>query len=458
MAQLVSKSLVRIAEDAADEPRFWLLATIRDYAIDQLARSDELVEARSRHAAYYVELAEKLQHSLRGSGMAVTLNELSQAYGNFRTVFQWASEVDDLATGLRLAGALNRFWMARGPLTEARSWLESALPRSAAIAPSIRAAALSTAGVLAGIQHDHEQAIAYFQESLVLWELLGDVSLQARSHLNLGLVAYITGQVDEAERQFERGHDLYLAVGDRSGQSRAIGHRARLAQEQHDLLRAKRLLEESFELSQAADDQWGVAHSLANLGQLSLALDDRPGATAAFRQALEVWRKLGNFVDIAECFEGMAAAMAGAQPRRAANLLGAAEVLRERSGAPAAAVELRRYEDLVARLHKQLREDTFAAAWHQGRRLAMDRAIDLAMRDDDHRAHTDPAGVLSPREHEIAEMIARGQSNQGIADNLVVSIKTVESHVQHIFRKLSVKRRAEIATWIVRHEMLDNPT
>jgi len=80
------------------------------------------------------------------------------------------------------------------------------------------------------------------------------------------------------------------------------------------------------------------------------------------------------------------------------------------------------------------------------------------MRDDEQRAaHTDPAGVLSPREHEIAEMIARGQSNQGIADNLVVSVKTVESHVQHIFRKLTVKRRAEIATWIVRHELLDNP-
>jgi non-specific serine/threonine protein kinase len=389
--------------------------------------------------------------------MAATLNELSQAYGNFRTVFQWASEVGNIAMGLRLAGALNRFWLARGPLTEARNWLSSALPRSAGIAPPIRAAALSTAGVLAGIQHDHVQAVIYFQESLSLWEMLGEVSRQASTHLNLGLVAYITGQVDEAERHFERGHDHYLAVGDRSGQARAFGHRARLAQEQHDLERAKRLLEESFELSQAADDDWGVAHSLANLGQLRLALDDRPGATAAFRQALEVWRKLGNFVDVAECFEGMAEAMIGGQPRRAANLLGAAEVLRERSGAPAAAVELRRYKELIARLHKQLREDTFATAWREGRGLTMAGAIDLAMRDDAQReAHTDAAGVLSPREHEIAEMIARGQSNQGIADNLVVSVKTVESHVQHIFRKLRVRRRAEIAAWIVRQGMLDN--
>ena len=87
----------------------------------------------------------------------------------------------------------------------------------------------------------------------------------------------------------------------------------------------------------------------------------------------------------------------------------------------------------------------------------MDGAIDLAMRDDAPReAHTDAAGVLSPREHEVAEMIAGGQSNQDIADNLVVSVKTVESHVQHIFRKLSVKGRAEVAVWIVRQGMLDN--
>jgi predicted ATPase len=151
LARLVSKSLLRVAEDSTDEPRFWMLETIREYALDQLAQCDELAAARAQHAAYYIELAEQLQHSLRGSDMAATLNELALDYANYRAIFQWALEVGDLDSGLRLAGALYRFWMARGPLTEARTWLDAALARSEPVQASIRAAALSAAGVLAGV-------------------------------------------------------------------------------------------------------------------------------------------------------------------------------------------------------------------------------------------------------------------------------------------------------------------
>jgi predicted ATPase/DNA-binding CsgD family transcriptional regulator len=457
LAQLVSKSLVRVAEDSVDEPRFWMLETIRDFALDQLARCDELTAARTRHAVYYLELAEKLQHRLRGRDMAATLDELSRDYPNYRAIFQRALEVDDLDSGLRLAGALYRFWMARGPVTEARTWLEVALARSGHVATPIRAAALSAAGVLAGVQHDHARASAYFQESLGLWQTLGDASREAGLHLNLGLVAYITGNFDEAERHFAMGSDLYLSVADRSGQARALGHRARLAHEQHDLGQAMRLMEESLELFQAADDDWGTAHSLANLGHLRSTLGDRPGAGAAFRQALEVWRALGNFVDIAECLEGMAAVVVDGQPRRAAHLFGAAEALRERSGAPIAAVEGPHYRVIIARLKGHLREDTFAAAWREGRGLSMDRAIELALRDDASTAvvvHAEGTGVLSPRELEIATLIADGQSNRKIAETLVVSIKTVETHIQHTFRKLDVKTRSEIAVWATRHELI----
>jgi predicted ATPase/DNA-binding CsgD family transcriptional regulator len=456
LARLVSKSLLRVAEDSTDEPRFWMLETIREYALDQLAQCDELAAARAQHAAYYIELAEQLQHSLRGSDMAATLNELALDYANYRAIFQWALEVGDLDSGLRLAGALYRFWMARGPLTEARTWLDAALARSEPVQASIRAAALSAAGVLAGVQHEHARAIAYFQESLELWQSLGVAGRQAGTHLNLGLVAYITSDFEEAERHFAAGSDLYFSVGDRSGQARAVGHRARLAHEQNDLSHAMRLMEESLDLFQAADDDWGTAHSLANLGHLRSTLGDRVGAGAAFRQALEVWRALGNFVDVAECLEGMAAEVVDGQPRRAAHLFGAAEALRERSGAPIAAVEEPRYRVIIARLKTHLRENTFDAAWREGRGLSMDRAIELALQDDAPApvVDSDGSGVLSPRELEIAKLIAQGSSNRRIADTLVVSVKTVETHIQHIFRKLEVKARSEIAVWATRHGLI----
>jgi predicted ATPase/DNA-binding CsgD family transcriptional regulator len=448
LAQLVTRSLVRVAEDSTDEPRFWQLEVIRAYAVEQLRLCGELAEARARHADYYQEIAEGLQTLLRGRGMAAALDQVAHDYGNFRAVFQWASESGELSIGLRLAGALYRFWLARGPVSEARDWLETALLQSQSVPPPIRAAALNAAGVMAGLQVDHERAIEAFRESLQLWEAVGDVGRQAGAHLNIGLVAHVTGGTSEAQAEFTRAQELFLVVGDRSGQARAVASRARLAREQDDLAEAMRLAEEALRLFESVGDEWGTGHQLANIGHIKLALDDRRGAAEAFRQALLVWRSLGNIVDIAECLDGLAMVVASVQPRRAAHLLGAAEALRERSGAAIAAVEQGRYRELVERVQKQLRESTFAAAWREGRALPIHRAIDVALQEERGEAQT--ASVLSARELEIARLIVQGNSNNDIAESLVLSIKTVESHLKHIFQKLHVKKRAEVAAWVVR--------
>jgi non-specific serine/threonine protein kinase len=153
----------------------------------------------------------------------------------------------------------------------------------------------------------------------------------------------------------------------------------------------------------------------------------------------------------------VAAVLANGQPRRAAQLLGAAEALRETSGALVAAVDLSRYAALVTQVRGQLRDDTFAAAWREGREMAIDQAINLALRDD--AAATPPdaadgAGLLSSRELDVAKLIANGSSNRDIADVLVVSVKTVETHIQHIFRKLNVKARSEVAVWAARNGLI----
>jgi predicted ATPase/DNA-binding CsgD family transcriptional regulator len=460
LAQLVAKSLVRIADDTSTQPRFWLLETIRNYAIDQLKLAHELAQALDAHASYFVELVEQAQTSLHGPRMASALDDLSLDYGNFRAVFQRALETGDLTSGLRLAVGLYRFWVARGHLTEARGWLEVALPRSQSVPPATRAAALNVAGVMAGIQHDHERATGFFRESLRLWGTLGDTGRQAGAYLNLGLIAHVTGDVEEAQRQFERADELYQAVGDHGGQARALGSRARLAREQADLTRAMRLVEDSLRLFRTNGDLFGTAQALANLGHIRLELNEPHAAAGAFREALETWRGLGNILDVAECLEGVAAVIADAQPQRAAQLLGAADENRKASGAPVAAVDVRRYAQLVARVKNHLGEQAFATDWAAGRDLHIDSAVDLALHVDVTDGATptpaplDEASLLSPRQRNVALLIARGSSNREIADALVLSIKTVETHIQHIFTKLNVKSRAEIAVWASRHGLL----
>src|SRR5207253_3912880 len=99
-------------------------------------------------------------------------------------------------------------------------------------------------------------------------------------------------------------------------------------------------------------------------------------------EALQLRRALGNILDIAECFEGLAALAADRQPRQAARLLGAAAVLRDNLGAPVAAVDQTRLLEVVGRVRRGIRADTFDSAWQEGCGLAMDIALDLALEDE----------------------------------------------------------------------------
>ena len=105
LVQLGTKSLLELIDDGTELPRFHMLETIRECAIDLLRLHGELPDARLRHAEYYVELAETVQRGLRGGGMADALARLGREYDNLWSVLDWASETDHLELGLRMAAA-----------------------------------------------------------------------------------------------------------------------------------------------------------------------------------------------------------------------------------------------------------------------------------------------------------------------------------------------------------------
>jgi non-specific serine/threonine protein kinase len=393
--------------------------------------------------------------------MSEALDSLASEYGNFRAVFQWSTSAEgDLELGLRLAGALYRFWLTRGHVTEARAWLEVALARTDPVAPRVRAVALNAAGILAGLQQDRGRALDHLDESLYLWEQLGDVSRQASVALNVGNVAHDSGDLDQAEQKFLQAQRLFARSGDRRGEAAALASRGSLAQERADPHRALELFEDSLRLFREVDDQWAIANTLANVGHTRLSLHDRIGALHAFSDSLRVGRELGNVLRIAESLEGVAAVMTDRQPRLAARLLAAAELMRETSGAPVPAIEQQRHAAIVSRARAGLAPTTFKASWNAGRVLSADTAIEIALgvaavkpdavSAEPSRADRSQLDVLSARERDIALLIAQGYSNRAIADKLVVSVKTVETHVKHIFSKLDVRNRAGVAAAVSR--------
>ena len=136
IAQLVDNSLLRQGESGDGEPRFRMLETIREYAVDKLTESGELKATRDKHLERYLALAETAEPELTRAGQAVWLERLTEENDNIRAALAWSFESGKVELGLRLAGALVRFWSIRGLMTEGRRWLAGALEASEGVPPA----------------------------------------------------------------------------------------------------------------------------------------------------------------------------------------------------------------------------------------------------------------------------------------------------------------------------------
>ena len=460
LAVLADKNLLQVADDPSGELRFRWLETIRSFAVDHLTLNGELTIARRRHAEYYVALAEAAESALVGPEMSNTLDTLEREYDNFRAVFHWALEgdADDLGLGLRLAGAMYRFWNLRGHLGEARQWLDRALPSSSDQPPVVRAKALNASGVLAGMQADDERAEACFAESLVLWRAIGDTTRVAAAVGNLGLVAQNRHDLEQALACFRESQELYELSCDQRGVAVSLGSRARLERQQGHHREAVPLFERSVALFRELGDARSLANSLANLGHSALAVGNAQRSTAYFTESLELRQALGNTLGIAECLEGFGAlASAAGRPRRAARLYGAAEALREITGAPRLDADQAEHERLVGGLRNRLGERSFAAEWAAGRATGPEEAARFALRQNnlESSAETAPARpLLTRREQDVTALVARGLTNRQVAEQLLVTPRTIETHLEHIFAKLGVQTRTELVAWAVRQDVV----
>jgi len=190
--------------------------------------------------------------------------------------------------------------------------------------------------------------------------------------------------------------------------------------------------------------------------------DDPERSTAFFTESLQLRQELGNTLAIAECLEGFAVlANVAGRPRRAARLYGAAEALREITGAklmdPA---DSSQREHQLADIRKRLGGQVFAAQWAAGRAIGPDEAARLALQvggadsfEDSAKTAAGRRSILTRREREVAGLVARGLTNRQAAEQLLVATRTIETHLEHIFAKLGVQTRAEVAAWAARQDM-----
>lgn len=241
----------------------------------------------------------------------------------------------------------------------------------------------------------------------------------------------------------------------------ALRYLALLAARQQDLQRAKTLLEEALSLLRAANMSPGIVMMLVELGKLALNQGDYPRARECLTENVQISHAIGSAGNTGECLAAFAAlAAARGQYARAARLLAASTTLLEPGRFESTDLERRAQEQWLADIHRELEEGDFARATAEGRAMTLEQAIayvletpatsePLAEPRTTRQAAKEEFGGLTAREREIAARIAQGESNRGIAEELVVSERTVETHVGNIFNKLGFTSRAQIRKWAI---------
>jgi non-specific serine/threonine protein kinase len=478
VVSLVDKSLLRHerprqnhAENhtQSEQGRIYMLETIREYALEQLAASDEAGEIRLAHAKYYLALAEEAETRLVGPHQPAWLARLEEEHDNLRAVLAWAVEGGDPEIGLRVAAALWRFWFTRGHLGEGRLWFEKALAAGSALPPALRARALNGAGRLALRQGDAASAQAILEESLALWRSSPGWSAdrlergEMQTLHSLGLVAIYKADFKQAQRYFEQNLAGWRALGDDLGIAQTLNNLGLALRYQDKFEAATEVFEESLALTRKMQDQYGVAAVLHNLGQMAHHSGDDARAHRLLSESVVIGRQIGDRPNNSARLADLAAVWAAqGEPERAARLFGAAEVLRESTGANMYGGQRSVYKLNVEQAAAQMDSAAWEAAWAEGRAMSLDDAYDLAL-EELHiapatlRSQSAPIAVnaydLSERELEVLRLLAGGLTYAQIGERLTLSYHTVHAHLRSIYAKLGVTSRSQATRFARQHKL-----
>ena len=396
VASLVDNSLLVSRSESSthqedDEPRFTLLETIREYALERLASSGEVEEVQRKHAQHYLALAEaaQLEASKRWDEVewwSKLFTQLEKEHDNLRAALSWAVQNLEVEAGARIAIALWWFWLERGYLSDGRQWMEALLALDGAegrteeapytLPARMKAYLLQVAGILAMAQGDHDNAAALHEEAMSVYREMGHKKGVSASLRELGLVAYEQGDYEPAVRLHEQSVALAREGGTKFGIAWSIRALADAVRGQGDLERASMLLEESLALSRDKEHAWGIARTLASLGSVACEAGEYVRASRLYEESLELGRRMGLKHTILLCLEGLArVAVAQGRMERAARLCGAAAALREERGWPLPPAKRAEHDLTVAAARGALGEDAFAAAWVRGHALPLEEAV-----------------------------------------------------------------------------------
>jgi predicted ATPase/DNA-binding CsgD family transcriptional regulator len=504
VAALVDKSLVVREPEVLGQARFRMLDTIREYAAEKLTLAGETAAVQHRFRDHTLSVAERNF----AVGMALVPAPWQDRVDVFRRYDVDAGNVwlvlgaclvdGEVEAGLRICTAVRPCMLVRGEYAVGCEWLDAFLarPEAAVVDPRIRGQALIGRAQLS-LPRNPASAEEPARAGLELCRAAGDEFWTAAGLNLLSEIAVHTGRPDEAETLSQEAAQIAETAADGWNAGWSLGIRAAIAAIRGNVRLAAELAGASVDVMGAIDHRWGVARAQLGLGDLARLRGDFAGARRMYADALSYLREIGARPEIARCLAGLGrvaldladtgtareylteslrvsrdigsrigtarglescAALAEREgdAERAVLLAAASDGLRAAAGLPRLpGARADRYRVAAARLGS----DAGARLWAHGLALSVEAAVDLATglpagtarragAANVPAARTPPPGAPTPRELEIAALIADGLSNKAIAAELVISPATVARHVANIMLKLGFRSRAQIAAWI----------
>jgi predicted ATPase/class 3 adenylate cyclase len=386
LGSLIEKSLVLSVDGPGDEPRYRMLETIRAFASEKLADSVQSRAVHDRHLAYFIDFAETTEPQLTSTAPELAFARVEADHDNLRAAISWSIESGNPAGGLRICGAIWRFWQHRGRLREARDLLEPLLAVESVVAdPGARARGMTGYGGVVYWQGEYEHAEEVYRQALDLYRAAGDENGEALALFDLGFTLSVTHKMDEAATRLEESEQAYRRVGDENGRLMVAEGRAAVALINRDLELARDIAERIVEEYRAAGMRYRMVDSLGLLIGVYMEMGRFDLAQERWPEWAQAWLQLGDFSARALVFEFSARLLsAGGHSRDAAKMLGALQGLHDRGEpflVPGAVMGL---FDPELDIRRALSEADYEAAFQEGRGWPRDTAVNLAIELSSH--------------------------------------------------------------------------
>jgi predicted ATPase len=386
LGRLVEQSLILAELDRqVAETRYRMLEPVRQYAFEKLEESGGVEEARRRHAAFLLALAEEAAPRIKGHEQVGWLDRLEAENDNLRTAISWSLEGEDAAAAARFGWALGMYWVMRGRHGEGRLLMEQTLERNSGDLPALTRARtlLALAFCVYGFGDD-ERLMAIAKESVTLFRQAGDEHGEAHALGMAGFAAMQMGDLDRASHALERSLEGFREHEDVWGSAQVLAHMATVPLRRGDYQRTAELAEEALALARRGGDRQAINVALHLLARVAWATGEHGRAARYWRESLTMASELTNTVEAAYCMQGLAAVAASKdEPLLATRLLGAAEALLEDAGLilyAHASDEFHQRAAVAAR--EMLGERGWEEAHAEGRAMTFQQAVEYALEGD----------------------------------------------------------------------------